>query len=355
MSSSDIGTSGAKLSSGRKLAGVGSRYIRSYSSSVAYDSEDAGAPVGNGSPTRATGAPRWADSVLRSSSSSSAGSFLANKACLSTFGRPGGAPLVSGNHRLRRQATLVPTNESREGGARGSHHNIDGEGHPTIGHDLETPRVSTFAASASLATPSVSNASSEFPAAPQVTSTGTGYRSVANVPPQSRGGLNQQESGHHFPSGVTTSQSPHGFNRPEIRRQGATHPSGTFSADSTHGYHDNGHQTANRTSTSYAAPPAPRRFNHHENDRSVFPTMSPRSFIHQEDGRFATNSAAGASFPVESPRGLVRKESIRPFPVGHDATLRNAEMAGVVPRAHIDEDDDPQAVYPPEACIFVAK
>ena len=350
-----MGTSGARLSSGRNLAGVGSRYIRSYSSSVAYDSEDAGAPAGNGSPTRATGAPRWANSVLRSSSSSSSGSFMANKACLNTFGRPGGAPLVSGNHRLRRQATLVPTNESREGGASGSHHNIDVGGHPTVGHDLETPRVSTFAAAANLAPPSVSNASSEFPAAPQVTATGTGYRSVAIFPPQSHGSLNQQESGRHFPSGVTTSQSPGGFNHAKILRQGATHPSSTFSADSTHGYHGDGRHTANRTATSYVAPLAPRRFNHHANDRSILLTISPRGLAHQEDGRFATNSAAGASFPVESPRGLIRKESIRPFPIGHDATLRNAEMAGVVPRAHIDEDDDPQAVYPPEACIFVAK
>jgi hypothetical protein len=278
---------------------------------------------------------------------------MPSRARLNTFGRPGGAPLSSNSNRLRRQATLVPTNESREGGAPIPPNNVDGDERQTLAHDLETPRVSTFAAAAT------SDAS--FVAVPKhtqgVTSTGTGYRSVTNFPSQSRGGFDLPANGRQLYTGTTAAQSPRGLNRLENFGRSAIRPSNDTLASTSHGFRDDGGTGTDRAISHYAAVPPPSGFYRQENDHRSVPPTPPRGFNRQEIERHAISSPGIATFPGQSPRRLVARESIQPFPAGHDATWRNAELAGVITRADNTDDAvvDPQAIYPPEACIFVAK
>lgn len=279
---------------------------------------------------------------------------MASRGRLNTFGRSGGAPLTSRNNRLRRQATLVPTNESRDRGAPLSPNNVGGDDRQSLAHDLETPRVSTFAAAAT------SDAS--FAAAPQHTqgaaSTGTGYRFVTNFTSQSRGDFDPQANRRQLYFGPTVAQSPHGLNRHENPGYSAIRPISSTYANPPPSFRDNGGPGPSRGISHYAAVPPPSGLYRQENDHpSVAPTP-PRGFNHQEIDRIDVNSPSIATFPGQSPRRLVARESMQSFADGHDATLRNAELAGIVTRADDDENTvvvDPQVIYPPEACIFVAK
>ena len=247
----------------------------------------------------------------------------------------------------------MPTNESRKGGAPISPNNVDGDGRQTLAYDLETPRVLTFAAAAT------SDAS--FVAVPNRTqgaaSTGTGYRSVTNFPSQSRGGLDLQANDRQLYTGTTAAQSPSGSSRPEDFGHSAIRPSNDIPANTSHGVRDYGGTGTNRAISHYPAIPPLSGLYRQENDHPSVPPTPPRGFNRQEIDRHAIRSPSIATFPGESPRRLVGRESIQRVPDGHDATLRNAELAGVITRADNAEDlvVDPQAIYPPEACIFVAK
>ncbi|KAK1826526.1 hypothetical protein QBC39DRAFT_386653 [Podospora conica] len=340
ISSSEIGPSGVRHAPTRHLAGAGDRYLATFSgdSSAADDSEDAGAPIGNVSPTPGARSQRWANSVLaHSSSSSSAGSFMPNRGRMNTFGRSGGAPLTSNNNRLRRQATLVPTNESREGVAPSS-----------LTSDLETPKVSTFSEAATSA--SNEHRPSTFAAVPKhmpgPTSTGTGYRSVTNLPSHPRGGFNPHANDGEFSPGTNFAHSPRGSNHPE-----------NF-GNSSHGFRSNGRHGTARVTSSYAAVPPPLGFHRQGADRPVASPNRPRTINRPENGSLALKSPGTAGFPGNSPRHVASGERIKSIPVRYDGSSRNMEANSVAARdgnpGEAVEAVDPQAIYPPEACIFVA-
>lgn len=279
---------------------------------------------------------------------------MASRGRLNTFGRSGGAPLTSGTNRLRRQATLVPTNESRDGGAPRSPNNVDEDGRQSLAHDLETPRVSTFAAAAT----SGALFAAESQHTQGATSTGTGYRSVINFASQSRGGSDLQSNNRQLYTGITVAQSPHGLNRHENFGQSAIRPISSTYANPPPSFRDNGGPGPSRGISHYTAVPPPSGLYRQEKDHpSVAPTP-PRGFNRQEVDRIDIGSPSIATFPGQSPHRLVGRSSTQSFSDSHDATLRNAELAGVGTREDDDEDPvvvDPQVIYPPEACIFVAK